>query len=334
MERDKIIIRSAIMHILNTNNNHLEFSDTLLDLTTDKYDFIRNHIYKIMDSDDSTECTFTDDSEIRQLMEAFEETNLIMDSQMLAYKLYEIMAMSFSIPPADLFVVPFQEAGTKYLAILKMNYKESYVHKVEKYNSGISNTIAKQKVTLPSLSAKLTEAAVINLRSLKINLIEKKYDINGVKENYFSSKFLQCTPQLSTKAKLNLVSRAMDKIKRKYYPEDYNKIMEYKSLVYQSNLDGEIIPEDIVDDMFPEESEIKQEFIEDLDKNNLTRDSITPKKPATVKKFEQQQLTTDQGIIISIPMKQYLNNNNVIIKHAPDGTMEITIKDIESITAR
>jgi hypothetical protein len=334
MEKDEIIIRAAVMHILNTYNSQLEFSDTLLDLTQDTCDFLRNHIYRIMESDDTKECTFTEDSEIGQMIDAFEEDNLIMDSQMLAYKLYELMITNSEIPPADLFTVTFQVEGYKYLAILKMNYKETYIHRIEKYDTGISNKITKQKYTLPSMSAKLTEAAVINFDTLTIDLIEKKCDINGIKAHYFSSMFLQCNPKISNKSKLNIVNRAMDQIKRKHYPEDPTKIMKYKSLLYQSNLDGEIIPEDIAFELFPEEPEIKQEFLEKLERYDIVKEPITPKKATTIKKFERQQLTTDQGIEITIPMEQYLNTDSMSIINKPDGTIEVTIKNINFISSR
>ncbi|BCK01430.1 nucleoid-associated protein [Anaerocolumna chitinilytica] len=334
MERDEIIIRNAVMHILNSNNCQLEFSDTLLELSPDINDFLRNHIYRIMDSDDTKKCTFTDDSEVLQLVEAFQEETLLMDSQMLAYKLYEIMNQNIDIPAADLFVVTFQVAGSIYLAILKMNYKETYIHRIEKYGTEVRNTVTKQKAALPSISAKLTEAAVINMNTLEIGLIEKKYDINGIKVNYFSNIFLQCIPQLSNKTKLNIVNKAVDQINAKYYEDDFRKAMEYKSLVYESNLDsGYINTDEIAEELF-QEPEIRQEFTEKLKKYNLNSTPIQAKKAATVKKFERQQLITDQGIEIIIPMEEYNSRPNVFITNNPDGTQEITIKNISCISAR
>lgn len=334
MEKDEIIIRNAVMHILNTNNSQLEFSDTLLELSPDINEFLRNHIFRIVDSDDTKKCTFTEDSEVLQMLEAFQEENILMDSQMLAYKLYEIMMQHIDIPAADLFLVTFQAAGNMFLAILKMNYKETYIHRIEEYGTEVSNTVIKQKAALPSLSSRLTEAAVINLKSLTINLIEKKYEINGVKTNYFSSMFLQCKPQLSNKAKLNIVNRAMDQINTKFYDGAFEKAMEYKSLMYQSNLEnGYIRPDEIAEDLF-EQPEVKQEFLEKLEKYDIASTPIEAKKPTTIKKFERQQLRTDQGIEINIPMEQYNSRNNIFITNNPDGTQEITIKNINNISAR
>ena len=49
--KDDIVIRKAILHILDTNRGECILSNTLLDPGPDLHDFIRNHIYKIVSSD-------------------------------------------------------------------------------------------------------------------------------------------------------------------------------------------------------------------------------------------------------------------------------------------
>ena len=44
MERDEIIIRSAIMHILDSTVGMPVLSDSLLELTPDMNEFLRNHM--------------------------------------------------------------------------------------------------------------------------------------------------------------------------------------------------------------------------------------------------------------------------------------------------
>ena len=48
--KDDIVIRKAILHILDTNRGECILSNTLLDPGPDLHDFIRNHIYKIVSS--------------------------------------------------------------------------------------------------------------------------------------------------------------------------------------------------------------------------------------------------------------------------------------------
>ena len=58
-----------------------------------------------------------------------------------------------------------------------MNYKVTYVHREEE--DAEANDIVKQRV-MPTDSAKLTEAVIIDLTEYKVRLVEKKYEmLNG-----------------------------------------------------------------------------------------------------------------------------------------------------------
>lgn len=57
--KDDIVIRKAILHILDTNRGECILSNTLLDPGPDLHDFIRNHIYKIVSSDDTKTVNLT-----------------------------------------------------------------------------------------------------------------------------------------------------------------------------------------------------------------------------------------------------------------------------------
>ena len=132
--KDDIVIRKAILHILDTNRGECILSNTLLDPGPDLHDFIRNHIYKIVSSDDTKNCEFNPEaSPIYSILETWDESDdasFIETSQAIANKLYIAMGEGLDIPAADLLFVTFQAEGTIYLALLKMNYKESYTHEI------------------------------------------------------------------------------------------------------------------------------------------------------------------------------------------------------------
>ncbi len=52
IEKDDIIIRKGIIHILDSHNGYLGLSNDLLDMGPDLMEFVRGHIFKILDSDD------------------------------------------------------------------------------------------------------------------------------------------------------------------------------------------------------------------------------------------------------------------------------------------
>ena len=337
MEKDEIIIRSAIMHILDPGVGMPVLSDTLLNLTPDMNDFLRNHIYKVISGDDLKTCVFDEESsEVYPFIREFSEEHMVETSKKLAELLFGIMSANVSIAPADVFFVTYQLESKHHLAILKMNYKEVYMHYTSlNEEDGNVNDIMKQSCALPGAGGKLSEAVIISLEENTVQLIEKKVDVNGVKTNYLSELYLQCHAKMSQKTKLDIVTRAVEQINKKYYEDDFEKHMEAKSVIHNTYAEqGTLVAEDIGEELFGDVPEIKEEFVERLEKYKLPREEITVKSEKTTKKFEKQFLTTDSGIEINIPMEEYNNKKHVEFITNPDGTISVLIKNVNRITSK
>ena len=337
MEKDDIIIRSAIMHILDSTVGIPVLSDELLNLTPDMNDFLRNHIYKVISGDDLKTCVFDEEnSEVYHLIREFSEEHMVEVTKKLAELLYGIMNANVAIPPGDVFFVTYQLESKQHLAILKMNYKEVYMHFTSmNEDDGNVNEIMKQCCALPGGGGKLSEAVTISLEENTVQLIEKRVDINGVKTNYLSEVYLQCHARMSQKTKLDIVTKAVDQINKKYYEDDFEKKMEAKSVIHNTYVEqGSLVPEEIGEELFGDVPEIKEEFVEKLEKYKLPKEEITVKNEKTTKKFEKQFLTTDSGIEINIPMEEYNNKQHVEFITNSDGTISVLIKNVNRITSK
>lgn len=337
MERDEIIIRSAIMHILDSTVGMPVLSDELLTLTPDMNDFLRNHIYKVISGDELKTCVFDEEnSEVYHLIQEFTEENMVETTKKLAEFLYAIMNSNVAIPPADVFFVTYQMESEQHLAILKMNYKEVYMHYTSmNEEDGNVNDVMKQCCALPGSGGRLSEAVTISLAGNTVQLIEKKVEINGAKVNYLSEVYLQCHAKMSQKTKLDIVTKAVDQINKKYFEDDFEKKMEAKSVIHNTYAEqGTLVPEEIGEELFGEIPEIKEEFVEKLEKYKLPQEEITVKNEKTTRKFEKQFLTTDSGIEINIPMEEYNNKQHVEFITNPDGTISVLIKNVNRITSK
>lgn len=337
MNKDDIIIRNATMQILDSSVGMPVLSDSLLTLTPDLNDFLRNHIYKLMSGDELKTCVFDEEnSEVFRVLRDFNEDNLVGISKELGSQLYAIMNSNVDISPADVFFVTYQYGSKQYLAILKMNYKEVYVHYTSlNEENGNVNDIMKQRNALPGAGGKLSEAVIILLSENIVQLIERKVDVNGVKTNYLSELFLQCHAKMSQKTKLDIVTKAVDQINKKYYEDDFEKKMEAKSVIHSACMDSEVIQVDeIGEELFGSIPEIKEEFTEKLEKYKLPKEEIRVKNEKTTKKFEKQFLTTDTGIEINIPMEEYNNKQHIEFLTNEDGTVSVLIKNVNRITSK
>lgn len=336
--KEEIKIGQAIVHILDSSLGMPVLSDTLLDIGSDFSDFLKAHIFRIDTSDEVKSCTFQEDSPVFPLVEQWNSEQLVELSQKLAAQLYEIMNQNIDIPPADLLVVEYEVEKRKYLALLKMNYKVSYTHMTNSDPWGNSNDIVKQKAILPGESQKLSEAALLDFEAPGyVRLVEKKYEVNGVKTNYFSKLFLKCSGSLSSKAKLDIVNKAVAQVQKKYFneSEQFEVQMETKSILNQEleQQGGFEVPA-VIDKIFREHPQMKEEVREKLEKYNLTEALVEPQNPATTRKFTKQHLLTDTGIELKIPMEEYNNKDRIEFITNPDGTISLLIKNIGSIESK
>ena len=315
MNREDIRIKKVIIHILDSTIGMPVLSDTELEYGSEIADFLKEHIAKISSGDDAKECRFyKEESEVYHILNSYGDEDFVAVSKDIATMLYEIMKSNIDIPPADLMAVRFKEGEDEYLALLKMNYKTFYTHRTmpSEDGEGNSNEIIRHKSLLPSESQRLTEAAVIRLDDLAVWVLEKKYEVNGEKTNYFSYLFLKCSAHLSHKSKLSIVSRAVESIQKEGFDETqrFEKQMRAKRIIQ-------------------EEIEEKGGFVvEEL------AEKIQPQSENTVRKFQSQHLYTDTGIEIKIPMEQYKNPRSVEFITNPDGTISVLIKNIEHLEAK
>lgn len=337
MQKDEIIITNAIVHILETSVGTPILSEYVLERHEELNDLLRGHIYRVVSGDDLKTCVFSEEgSEMYELVKNFSEENIIDFSKEAAVRLYNIMLSNPDIPSADFCVVTFMCEGRQYLALLKLNYKDSFVHMTQNAEDGSNyNAIIMQHATLPSAGSRLSEAVIIDLEDLTIRIVEKKYEVNGVKTDYLSQLYLNCHAKMSQKTKMNIVTRAVDQINHKYFEDNIEKQLEAKAVIEtQIREEGAITPAVIGEKLYKEYPSVKEEYEEKLDKYNMVKEEVRPQSEATVRKFQKQYLKTDTGIEINIPMDEYNHNDNVEFITNPDGTISIMIKNISRLMAK
>ena len=183
-------------------------------------------------------------------------------------KLFDIMYSNIDIPSADLMVARYDTGQQCGIALLKMNYKSSYTHMTNYTENGNCNDIIRQNAILPAENQKLAEACLIDLNDYSLRVMEKKYEVNGVKTNYFSQMFLQCHGSMSPKTELSIVTRAVEQVQKGYYDESeqWEAHMEAKSILSQELAEqGTIDIPTVAEKIFHEKPELKEEFTEKME---------------------------------------------------------------------
>ncbi len=339
MVKEEIRIKKAIVHILDSSIGMPALSDTELDFGPEFADFLKEHIAKISSGDDGKKCKFyEEESEVYRMLAQYSDDFFVDVSKDMAGFLYSIMNSNIDIPPADLIVVRFRYRDEEYLGLLKMNYKSLYTHRtLASQEGGNTNEIIRHKSILPPESQRLSEAAIIRLSDLAVEAVERKYEVNGEKINYFSYLFLKCSSQMSHKSKLSIVAKAVETVQKEGYGESaqYEAQMKAKHMI-QEELEekGGFVVEEIAEKIFKEKPELKTAFQDKMEKYDMVKEEILPQSEATTRKYQKQHLFTDTGIEIKIPMEQYNNPGSVEFITNPDGTVSVWIKNIGHLEAR
>ena len=339
MIKENVRIKKVIVHILDSTIGMPVLSDTELEYGSEFADFLKEHIAKISSGDDSkTSQFYKEESEVYKMLVQYTDDFFIDLSKDAADLLYSIMNSNIDIPPADLIVVRFKYDEDDYISFLKMNYKTLYTHRtLALEEGGNTNEIIRHKSILPSETQRLSEAAIIRLSDLSVQVIEKKYDVNGEKVNYFSYLFLKCSSHMSHKSKLSIVAKAVESVQKEAYDEysQYEVQMKAKSIIQEElQENGGFVVEAIADRIFEEKPELKIAFQDKMEKYDMVKEEILPQSEATTRKYQKQHLYTDTGIEIKIPMEQYKDPGSVEFITNQDGTVSVLIKNIGHLEAR
>ncbi len=339
MVKEEIRIKKAIVHILDSTIGMPVLSDVELDFGSEFADFLKEHIAKISSGDDGKSRQFyKEESEVYRMLTQYSDDFFVDVSKDMADFLYSIMNSNIDIPPADLIVVRFRYGEEEYLGLLKMNYKSLYTHRtLASEEGGNTNEIIRHKSILPPESQRLSEAAIIGLSDLSVQVVERKYDVNGEKTNYFSYLFLKCSGRMSHKSKLSIVTKAVEAVQKDGYGDlgQYEAQMKAKRII-QEELEerGGFVVEEIAEKIFEEKPELKTAFQDKMEKYDMVKEEVLPQSEATTRKYQKQHLFTDTGIEIKIPMEQYKNPGSVEFITNPDGTVSVLIKNIGHLEAR
>lgn len=333
-----ITIKRAVLHVLDSNSGMPVISRGELEITAELAEYLANHIDKLLEDSNLKNAVFAGDENnilnLCKLLNDNEEDFLLITADM-AVKLFKIMQEQIDIPSADLVCCLAEINGTRHIGIMKLNYKAGFTHWVNNEEEGSVNTIIRHRTLLPQEGQKLEECALVSLHDFSIKLLEKQYEINGVKEFYLAKYFLKCSCELSDNAKLKILDKVSKSINKKYFDEDFEKAIKVKKAVSESFEETSSIQVDrIADKVFDKNLDIRHEYVEEIAKAGLPEKEITIPDRLIEKKFKTHRIKTDTGIEIDFPLEYAGNNDRIEFVNNSDGTISIIIKNIGRITNR
>ncbi|WP_252241846.1 nucleoid-associated protein [Clostridium sp. ZBS18] len=329
-----ILVKKYITHVLDKNMGIPVLSSKEQNLDNDINEFLEKNISKMLNDQSVKNAVFLNDSKTKLLCEKImsndiKDFNLITTE--IAMNLFQIIEQDLEIPSGDLVCCLFLLNDTMYLALLKLNYRHSYTHFIDKDRVV---QIIKNKVTFLNESQKLDEGAIINLKDLSIKLIEKKCTKNKEYFEYFSKKFLQCKTEISNKEKLKIFNKINDEFSKKYFNSEIVEDLKMKKIILDSIDDNSDLKiDELAEKVFSENEEVKNDYINEFKNKGIYNTTLIESE--TIKKsFKMQKVKTDSGIEINLPFDIYNDKDKIEFNNNVDGTISIVLKNISKIISK
>ena len=338
------VIEKAILHVLDPSSGMPVLSAEPMVMDEEILEFLETHFEKTLESDEVQTGVLRGAHGFGQRMqdlgmawagavmatagmdaESF-VSKFVEESKNLAEQIYQIVSGNEAVPAGDLICMLASTGGRRYFGALKMNYHDGYSH----YYINGNLTIVGQRVLLPGVGRKLEEAFIVDLDSLEVRIIEKKYlMMDESKEAYLSSRILGCLPEISERSKLMAVKKAMQKANKEVLGD--KKVVEQE---FMSRMHGYLqeTEEPVISEMC---KEVLRDYpqIAPMVEEALVNDNIDPEATVqvgaqTMKRFEKQSVKTPDGIEVKIPADLFADQRAMEFIQQPDGSISLLIKNI------
>jgi hypothetical protein len=332
-----ILIKKAILHVLDPNVGIPVLSSQELELTEEVAAFLEKALAKFFEDDHAKTAEFTKESgRLPGLcQELTRGLDLISGSIEIANLFFAQMQANPAIVPADLICLLFSRDDQPFLGILKLNYRIGYIHSVNTEAEACVNSLIKQKTVLPSESQRLEEAVAVNLVNLAIRLVEKEYEIEGARDYYISKTLLRCSRQLSNAEKAQVIDRATQKISKKYYDGDFAPVARMRKTVAANRDAAECLElAQVAQEVFRDDPPAQREYLAELHQAGLAAPQVQLPEKLVAKKFANQKIRTDTGVEINFPSDYFNDREKLEFITNDDGTISILIKNVGKILNR
>lgn len=316
-------IKEAYLHVLDVISDVKLLSERPTEIDFEIEDYVEKHVGVFFDNLDISTMDYTPNSKVTLEGHVFKEVSL-----QVADLFYDAMTYSEDIKPCDLMCIHFEREDRDYYGFLKLNFRTSFAHAVELQENLIVNKIIRQVTTLPYKSQKVEEGFLIDLTENKVLVKDKQVTIDGYKSRYITEKVLCLNGVMTTKRKIDLITKTAEKVIEKYDDQPLVKTAKLRKMVTE-HLDesGSLDMQNIVSECFDTEVS-KDAYLKELDEKGVNPDSLKMNEGQTKKLKRTQRIKTASGVEIILPFEYVSRSENLNIVNNSDGSVSIELKNL------
>ncbi|MFY8329532.1 nucleoid-associated protein [Vagococcus carniphilus] len=327
-------IKKAILHIIDREAGSLICSQRELDLKEYAVKQYLDSVLKRLEKAEFKTGILQETSEFALVLKN-DELEFVEKSAEMAQMVFDSLSISEDAPSGDLLVVELEELNdVPKFGLIKFNYKPSFTHHVTYLDDLMQNNIILNKTIFPSTTQRIDECCLINLETLELDIVEKKYSFEGQNRLFFTERFLQIDPKPTVTENLKIIKKAVKEVANKYNEEEYVSMSQTQQAIFESiEEDGIISKEKIAEAVFETNESAKQEYFDIIEQTKFSEE-IPSNVPKYEKKYSKQKFKLTNGIELSIPADVFKDPDLVEFINNPDGTISVMIKNVEQIISK
>ena len=318
------IIDKAALHILDAAAEASLLSAAELPLAGAVGEYLAAHIERSRKSPDKKAGTFYEDSECKKEIAAY----LAGEKDFLAFSHAAEAAKML------LFVLDVKEDERRELVLFLCRSHAGFSPAVVDTAGGLSAELNAESSLLPSASATMDEFAFVDLSTLAVHVRARRYTIDGNAIFVLPELVLECGQAPSAREALKKASDTAKKVAEAYGGDAVETAAAVKSFVA-----GELAEKDAVNpfeagrEVFKGNPAMQAEYEKAIEEAGFAA-PVEMDRESILKKMKSHKLKTDTGIELTIPTDYFDNTEFVEFRRGEDGTISITLKQIQNIVNR
>lgn len=328
-----ITIEKAILHVLDFHSGVTVYSEQEMDLQESIQTFLQKHIEKSLARQDAQQGSFSPDSACKVKLEAYKngECSFVAFSQEITKHLENALLHTEDVASTDVLILDAMVDEQRKLILFKCNNHVGYVHQIHQTEQGVQNEIINHYAIMPNLSQRMDEFAIIDMSTLQITLVAKKYPMEGSSVQLLPEIILECSTQPSQKEALKSLEKTTAEVAESFGQDGVAAAAAAKNYVAEHmEISNELDLKRAGEEVFKDQPAMQADYNRRIEEQGFDQ-PVQMDQETTLKKVAKHKLKTDTGIELAIPTDYFDNTQFVEFYNEADGTISITLKHIVSI---
>ncbi|ABR49310.1 conserved hypothetical protein [Alkaliphilus metalliredigens QYMF] len=343
-ETSSVILHSIIVHVLDKTAEEPLLTDFQQEITEEIHELIEKHIVRSLKDDDNRIAKFiTGPNIVRDSCDQilYHESSFVESSKIIAQHLFRAMKVNANTSSCDLVICSYSVDSQKYVGILKMDYRKSYVHDIEYVDDRFKVSIISHETGLPGMAQRLQKCAFIKRYEANdeydLVLLDKQQAKGSEQDvaHFFAQDFLNCNILVDSKDKTKMFRSMTEKFVRNELRQDVAHAATARDvLATHLNKEEEINVRQFAEAMSDDNEEMKNNYIEHLNNEGFQVTGFEVNKEWVEKKLKRKAIKTDTGFDIRNERDIFNDPHKFSVQRNGDGTINIVLKNIRNFVEK